>query len=244
MTGIESYIKKMSKRSLLTKQQEIELAKRIEKGDDRAKHAMVESNLRLAFSIAKKYARNSNDLEDLIQEANIGLIKAVERYDWRKGFKFSTYACWWIKQSATKHITNNNSILKIPAHLMGYARKVYQARKEFNETFQQEPTPEELSDILSIPLKDVKEAIRVITAKNTVSIDKTFSDENTRSMLDIIPDTAALPDATMEIEELKQEIVKSFKKLTKREEIVLRLRFGITELPTEEEDKFELKGEK
>ena len=239
MTGVESYIKRMSKNSLLTKQQEIELAKKIEKGDIQAKKLMIESNLRLAFSIAKKYSRHGFDIEDLIQEANLGLIKAVERYDWRKGFKFSTYACWWIKQAATKHITNNSTSVKIPTHLLGYARKVYQAQRDYVETFKQEPEPEEIADILGMSLKDVKEALNVIIAKKTVSIDKSIADENTRSILDILPDPSQSPDAALYDKEIKQEIVKAFKNLSKREELILRLRFGITD--TLNKENYELK---
>lgn len=239
MTGVENYIKRMSKNSLLTKQQEIELAKKIEKGDIQAKKLMIESNLRLAFSIAKKYSRHGFDIEDLIQEANLGLIKAVERYDWRKGFKFSTYACWWIKQAATKHITNNSTSVKIPTHLLGYARKVYQAQRDYIETFKQEPEPEEIADILGMSLKDVKEAFNVITAKKTVSIDKSIADENSRSILDILPDPSQSPDTALYDKEIKQEIVKAFKNLSKREELILRLRFGITDTLNKED--YELK---
>ena len=239
MTGVENYIKRMSKNSLLTKQQEIELAKKIEKGDIQAKKLMIESNLRLAFSIAKKYSRHGFDIEDLIQEANLGLIKAVERYDWRKGFKFSTYACWCIKQAATKHITNNSTSVKIPTHLLGYARKVYQAQRDYIETFKQEPEPEEIADILGMSLKDVKEAFNVITAKKTVSIDKSIADENSRSILDILPDPSQSPDTALYDKEIKQEIVKAFKNLSKREELILRLRFGITDTLNKED--YELK---
>jgi len=239
LTGVENYIKRMSKNSLLTKQQEIELAKKIEKGDIQAKKLMIESNLRLAFSIAKKYSRHGFDIEDLIQEANLGLIKAVERYDWRKGFKFSTYACWWIKQAATKHITNNSTSVKIPTHLLGYARKVYQAQRDYIETFKQEPEPEEIADILGMSLKDVKEAFNVITAKKTVSIDKSIADENSRSILDILPDPSQSPDTALYDKEIKQEIVKAFKNLSKREELILRLRFGITDTLNKED--YELK---
>ena len=243
MTGVESYIKKMSKNNLLTKQQEIDLAKKIEKGDKNAKNIMIQSNLRLAFSIAKKYSRHGFDLEDLIQEANIGLIKAVERYDWRKGFKFSTYACWWIKQATTNHITHNSTSIKIPTHLLGYARKVYQAKIDYVETFNQEPEPEEIADILGLSIKDVKEAFNVISAKKTVSIDKSVSDENSRSILEMIPDPAKTPDLIIHDKEIKEEIIKAFSKLSKREEIIIRLRFGITDVP--ENKNYELtQGEK
>ena len=123
---LEKYFKSIKKIPLLTKQEEINLAKRIEKGDIKAKQIMIQSNLRLAISIAKKYVKHCNNFEDLIQECNIGLIKAVEKFDWRKGYKFSTYGSWWIKQAATRHLTDNNSILKVPSHTIALSRKILQ----------------------------------------------------------------------------------------------------------------------
>ena len=122
-SNLDSYFKSAARHKLLTREQEVELAKRIEAGDNNARKIMIESNLRLAISIAKKYAKYGSSFEDLIQESNIGLIKAVEKFDWRKGFKFSTYACWWIKQAVTRHLTSNNSILKIPSHT-GVPRRI------------------------------------------------------------------------------------------------------------------------
>ena len=112
---LENYFKNVGRHQLLTREQEVELAQRIEKGDALARQIMIESNLRLAISVAKKYSRYGSDLEDLIQESNIGLMKAVEKFDWRRGFKFSTYACWWIKQSVTRHLTADNTLLKVPS---------------------------------------------------------------------------------------------------------------------------------
>ena len=198
MTLLNSAFSEIIKKNpLLTKRQEFELSKKAKKGDLKARKKLIESNYRLVISIAKKYHRKDIDFNDLIQESSTGLLKAVDRFDPDLGHKFSTYACWWIKQAATKHITNNNTILKVPAHLLGYARKVYQAKSDYIETFKQEPEPEELADILGIPVKDVKEAFRVITAKKTVSIDKSVTDENARNILDIIPDTAKTPESIL-----------------------------------------------
>ena len=126
---LEMYFRSIKRNTkLLTREQEVELAKRIEAGDPRARRIMIESNLRLAISIAKKYAKYGGSLEDLIQESNIGLIKAVEKFDWRKGFKFSTYACWWIKQSVTRSLTSNSTLLKVPSHTLANARKIWALR--------------------------------------------------------------------------------------------------------------------
>ena len=173
---LEKYFKDIKNIPLLTKNQEIELAKKIEMGDISAKKKMIESNLRLAISIAKKYAKYGASFEDLIQESNIGLIKAVEKFDWRRGFKFSTYASWWIKQAATRHLTASNTLLKVPSHTIANARKVWQVKKAF--------------------------------AKGIGIVGQNILDK----------------------QNVRKEIVKSFKKLSKREELVLRLRFGIDDI--------------
>ena len=143
---LDVYFKSVGKSPLLTREEEVILAQKIEKGDQFARQKMIESNLRLAISIARKYTKYGSNFEDLIQDANIGLIKAVEKFDWRKGFKFSTYACWWIKQAVIRHLTANSTILKIPSHTLSNARKVYQICKEYNEEFGVDPTHEEISD--------------------------------------------------------------------------------------------------
>jgi RNA polymerase primary sigma factor len=226
---LEKYFNDIKNIPLLTKQQEIDLAKKIEKGDIKAKQTMIRSNLRLAISIAKKYAKYGASLEDLIQESNIGLIKAVEKFDWRKGFKFSTYASWWIKQAATRHLTDNNSLLKIPSHTIANARKIWQTQKEYQEEFGSDATEEELSALLNIPLKHVKQAIYSIRSKHVLSIDLQMNDDNKKTLADVIPSNAASVETLLDQKFVRNEIIKSFKTLSKREELVLRLRFGISE---------------
>jgi RNA polymerase sigma factor (sigma-70 family) len=233
---LEKYFKQISKKPLLTKKEEVELAKRIENGDKEAKRIMIESNLRLAISIAKKYARYGSNLEDLIQEANIGLIKAVEKFDWRKGFKFSTYACWWIKQSTTRHLTSDSSLLKIPTHTIANARKVWQVYKDYQEEFGEDPSDEEVASILGINVKHVKQAIQSIKAKNLKSIDAYISDDNKRTLGEMIPDKSTSIDDLLDQATIKNNIVKAFKTLNKREEMVLRLRFGIDKVNENDED--------
>jgi RNA polymerase primary sigma factor len=227
---LNTYFKSIKGIPLLTHQQEIELAKRIEKGDIAAKKKMIRSNLRLAISVVKKYAKYGANIEDLIQESNLGLIKAVEKFDWRKGFKFSTYATWWIKQAATRYLTANNSILNVPSHTIALSRKVLSTMKEYQEEFNSDPTVEELSDLLQVSQKHVLQALESLKTRHISSIDMPTSDENSRTLADVIPDKAESIETLMDNEILKKNIVKAFKSLSKREEIVLRLRFGISEV--------------
>ena len=137
-TSIDAYFKQVGRSKLLTREEEVSLSKRIEKGDELARAKMIESNLRLAISIAKKYHKSGCSMEDLIQESNIGLMKAVEKFDWRRGFKFSTYASWWIKQSVRRHIASHRSAVRVPAHASSLIYKVNQVIKEYEEEFKQQ----------------------------------------------------------------------------------------------------------
>ena len=227
---LENYFKSIKKIPLLTKQEEINLAKRIEKGDTKAKQLMIQSNLRLAISIAKKYIKHCNNFEDLIQECNIGLIKAVEKFDWRKGYKFSTYGSWWIKQAATRHLTSNNSILKVPSHTIALSRKILQLTHHYKEEFNEDITPEELAIVLNVNIKHIHQSLSAIKARHSLSIDKPIGDDDSsRKLSDVLPDTAKNPEEILFSNFYKEEIIKAFKCLTKREELILRMRFGIHE---------------
>ena len=228
--ALNNYLKNIRKYKLLTKQEEINLAKRIEQGDKKARDIMIQSNLRLAISIAKKYAKYGSDLEDLIQESNLGLMKAIEKFDWRKGFKFSTYASWWIKQAATRRLTSDSTMLKVPTHTLANARKTWQIFKEYKEEFGIEPSIEEISTLINIPEHHVKQALDSIKTKNILSIDKPVSDENARTLKDVIPDDGVTIEEMLDNQIIKQNILKAFKSLSKREEIILRLRFGINDV--------------
>ena len=243
--NLDSYFKRIGKTDLLTKEQEIELAKRIEKGDKRARDKMIESNLRLAVSIAKQYAKYGSNLEDLIQESNIGLIKAVEKFDWRKGFKFSTYACWWIKQSVTRYLTGNSTILKIPSHTLSDSRKINQIIKEFEEEFNQEPTQEEIAEIMGVSIDHVKNAIDANNSKYVKSIDMPISSDSESKVTlgDLIPDQGESIESRLDNEKLRAVIISSLKSLNKREELVLRLRFGISETEDSDSNIFNIKTE-
>ena len=236
-SNLDTYFKSVGARPLLTRAQEVELAKKIEKGDKYAREVMIESNLRLAVSIAKKYSKYGSNLEDLIQESNIGLIKAVEKFDWRKGFKFSTYACWWIKQAVIRHLTADSTILKVPSHTLSNARKIYSVVKEYNEEFGVDPSNEEIADILGLSIKNVKNAVASIKARHVGSIDEKIGDEGNRTYAEIIPDDNAVDvNQMLDNEKIRSMIIKSLSSLSKREEMVMRLRFGISDVADEDEN--------
>jgi len=241
-SNLDMYFKSLSKIPLLTKSQEIELAKKIELGDAEARKLMVKSNLRLAISIAKKYAKYGSDIEDVIQESNIGLLKAVDKFDWRKGYKFSTYACWWIRQAATKRLTADSSLVQIPTHVVAETRKILQAIQEYKDTLHSEPSIEEIADVLNLEVKIVKNALDSIKAKNALSIDTPISDDSSRSIGDMIPDNQNIhPDELIDRRNLTNLILSSFSKLTKREELVLRMRFGLPDLVENDNNVYDIK---
>ena len=237
--NLDSYFKSVGKQKrLLTREEEVNLAKRIEQGDARAREIMIESNLKLAISIAKKYAKYGSDLEDLIQEANIGLMKAVEKFDWRRGYKFSTYACWWIKQGVTRYLTGDNTLLKIPSHTIANARKLNQVIREYEEEFDHEPSKEEISEIMGISIKHVEQAMSALKAKYIKSIDMPVrSDGEGRTLGELLPDNDHVSIETeLDNAKIREAIVEAFKSLTKREELILRLRFGINDVNENDEN--------
>ncbi len=228
-TDLSLFFKEVGKRDLLTQAQEVALAQRIEQGDMMARNHMIEANLRLAISLAKKYTNTGCKLEDLIQESSLGLIKAVDRFDWRKGFKFSTYAVWWIKQALRKHVSSNTSQIKLPTHARGLLWKMKVAKEEYEEEFGVEPSPEELADILGVKLSTMNAIVK--SARPAISIDATVSwgDEGGRRISEIIPDDSEPLDSVLEREEIANLVRSSLSGLSKREELVVRLRFGIEE---------------
>jgi len=233
---LSSFFKEVGKRDLLTKSQEVELAQRIEKGDLAARNHMIEANLRLAISLAKNYTNTGCKLEDLIQESSLGLIKAVDRFDWRKGFKFSTYAVWWIKQALRKHVSSNTGQIKLPTHARGLLWKMKVVKEEYEEEFGVEPTPEEVADILGVKKSTLDSIIK--SARPAISIDATVSwnDDGGRRISEIIPDESESMESKLEREELASLIRQSLGSLSKREELVVRLRFGIEEEPNDHEN--------
>ena len=236
--SLEKFFKDVSKTPLLTREEEVELSKRIESGDTHARNHMIRANLRLAISIAKKYQRKGCDLEDLIQESNIGLMKAVDRYDWRRGFKFSTYACWWIKQAVRRHITSQSSTIKLPSYARGMLWKIKHVREEYVEEFGVEPSEEELADLLGVSLKTFKNVIHA--AASMTSLDspvgyKGPGDASGRTLRELIPDQSLKSlDDLIDNKKIAILIKQAFGSLTDREEQVIRLRFGINEISMRE----------
>ena len=239
--ALQTYFTKVGKYPLLTREQEIDLAKKIEAGDSRAKNKMIQSNLRLAISIDKKYQSKACSLEDLIQESNIGLIKAVHRFDWRKGFKFSTYAYWWIKQSVRTHVASQASDVKLPAHTRNLLWKMNEMIKEYEDEFGQRPSYDEVSDALGIPTSTLMSMIKCSTQ---MSLDASIRDRSGgagRKIAEIIPDNEATSvEDLLDSVKIKGVMRNALKSLTSREENIIRLRFGIGESADEPEGHFSL----
>jgi len=226
---LELYFKEVGRHPLLTRAQEVDLAQRIEKGDDIARQKMITSNLRLAISIARKYSNNGISLEDLIQESNIGLMKAVERFDWRRGFKFSTYACWWIKQAVTRHISMNNTTIRIPGHTRGNSKQIKIFVESYVKEFNTQPSIAEICEFTGLSEVLVKASLGANHLQYLVSLDASISrDGEGRTVSEIVPDENAVNvDDKLDNEKLVEVIKKALSCLTVREEMILRLRFGI-----------------
>jgi RNA polymerase primary sigma factor len=231
--SLDAYFKDVGRTRLLTREEEVSLSKRIEKGDMKARSIMIESNLRLAISIAKKYYRSGCSMEDLIQESNIGLMKAVEKFDWRRGFKFSTYASWWIKQSVSRHVSSHRSTIKIPSHASGMSYKIKRLIQEYEAEFRQKPDSDEISEILGVPVRTVDECLKLVKLQNTVSFDATIGgEEDGRRLIDMIEDeNSTFFDDAIDRRKISLIMARSLSKLTRREEQVLRLRFGMDTVP-------------
>ena len=235
MDLLTQYFKSVSKYPLLTKEEEIDLAKRIEKGDKRARDKMINSNLRLAINIAKKYHRAGINMEDLIQESNIGLIKAVDKFDWRKGNKFSTYATWWITQSVRKEFLKLNSVIDVPGHASVLGWKYHELVKMTMKEYGKKPTIEEAANILSTSKVTLRNAIDAYKLQNCISMDMTVGKKNQsssahRTFGDMIPDDdISNPESGIVSRSIRDVVIEAISTLTEKEQKVIRLRFGIYE---------------
>lgn len=229
--NLQEFFKKVGKTPLLTKQQEVELSKRIEEGDLDARKLMINANMRLAISIAKTHVNQGCDLEDLIQESSLGLMKAVDRYDWRRGFKFSTYACWWIKQSVRQYVASQGGAIKLPAYAKNMLWKMKKIAEEYEEEFGVPPTRKEVAALLGTTESTL--ASFAACAANPLELDGQSykKDDNSRSAHEIlsVDDSAESVDEKIDRENLMKLVKDAMKNLTPREEAVLRLRFGINE---------------
>jgi RNA polymerase primary sigma factor len=225
--SLSTYFDGVGTHKLLTKDEEIALSKRIEKGDIQARNTLTASNLRLAISIAKKYQNRGVDLEDLIQESNIGLMKAVDRFDWRRGFKFSTYACWWIRQSVLKHINTHKTDVRIPSHIRAMAWKAKQYATEYEDEFGVKPTDPELAEALDVTVKALKRMRSM--HHNFVALDADIGvGDGFRKLGEIIPDENIVdPAIGLDNEKINALMRIALRELSPREEAVLRMRFGL-----------------
>jgi RNA polymerase primary sigma factor len=224
---IHMYLKDIGRVPLLTSEEEIELARRVENGDEEARHKLEEANLRLVVSIAKHYTGHSMSLMDLIQEGNLGLIRAVEKYDYRKGFRFSTYATWWIRQSITRAIADQGRTIRIPVHMVEHINKVNRTSRKLLQSLGREPTPEEIGAELQMTPERVMEIQKV--AREPVSMETPVGDEEDSSLGDFIRDeTTPVPADEAARSMLKAQIRTILSEdLTSREQQVLRLRYGL-----------------
>ncbi len=223
---VRMYLKEIGKVPLLTADEEIEIAKRLEDGDETAKQKLAEANLRLVVSIAKRYVGRGMLFLDLIQEGNLGLIKAVEKFDYRKGFKFSTYATWWIRQAITRAIADQARTIRIPVHMVETINKLIRVSRQLLQEYGREPTPEEIAKEMGISEAKVREIIKI--AQEPVSLETPIGEEEDSHLGDFIPDDdAPAPAEAASFTLMKEQLMDVLDTLTPREEKVLRLRFGL-----------------
>ncbi|MBR5596251.1 MAG: RNA polymerase sigma factor RpoD [Lachnospiraceae bacterium] len=223
---VRMYLKEIGKVPLLSAEEEIELALRMEEGDEDAKKRLAEANLRLVVSIAKRYVGRGMLFLDLIQEGNLGLIKAVEKFDYRKGFKFSTYATWWIRQAITRAIADQARTIRIPVHMVETINKLIRVSRQLLQELGREPSPEEISEAMNMPVERVREILKI--SQEPVSLETPIGEEEDSHLGDFIQDdNVPVPADAAAFTLLKEQLVEVLGTLTEREQMVLRLRFGL-----------------
>ena len=223
---VRMYLKEIGKVSLLTADEEIELAKRMEQGDEEAKKRLAEANLRLVVSIAKRYVGRGMLFLDLIQEGNLGLIKAVEKFDYRKGYKFRTYATWWIRQAITRAIADQARTIRIPVHMVETINKLIRVSRQLLQELGREPTPEEIAEEMDMNVERVREILKI--SQEPVSLETPIGEEEDSHLGDFIQDdNVPVPADAAAFTLLKEQLIEVLGTLTEREQKVLRLRFGL-----------------
>ncbi|MDD2432130.1 MAG: RNA polymerase sigma factor RpoD [Clostridia bacterium] len=223
---VRMYLKEIGRVDLLTAEEEVILAKRMEAGDEEAKRQLAEANLRLVVSIAKRYVGRGMLFLDLIQEGNLGLIKAVEKFDYRKGYKFSTYATWWIRQAITRAIADQARTIRIPVHMVETINKLVRVSRQLLQELGRDPTPEEIAEEMDLTVERVREIIKI--AQEPVSLETPIGEEEDSHLGDFIEDEdAPAPAEAASFILLKEQLEEVLETLTPREEKVLRLRFGL-----------------
>ena len=223
---VRMYLKDIGKVPLLSAEEEIELAKKMEKGDEQAKKKLAEANLRLVVSIAKRYVGRGMLFLDLIQEGNLGLIKAVEKFDYTKGYKFSTYATWWIRQAITRAIADQARTIRIPVHMVETINKLIRVQRQLLQELGREPSPEEISEQMNLPVDRVREILKI--SQEPVSLETPIGEEEDSHLGDFIQDeNVPVPAEAAAFNLLKEQLVEVLDTLTDREKKVLTLRFGL-----------------
>ena len=223
---VRMYLKEIGNVPLLTTEQEVELAKRVEAGDEEAKKQLTEANLRLVVSIAKKYVGRGMPFLDLIQEGNMGLMKAVDKFDYTKGYKFSTYATWWIRQAITRGIADTGRTIRVPVHMVESINKTLRMTRTLLQELGLEPTPEEVAERLNVSVSRVREVLKI--SRDPVSLDTPIGEEDDSHLGDFIEDDSALsPADSAAFSMLRAELATALESLTDRERQVVKLRFGL-----------------
>lgn len=223
---VRMYLKEIGNVPLLSTEEEVELAKKVEEGDESAKKQLIEANLRLVVSIAKKYVGRGMPFLDLIQEGNMGLMKAVDKFDYAKGFKFSTYATWWIRQAITRGIADTGRTIRVPVHMVETINKTLRMTRTLLQELGREPTPEEVADKLGVPVGRVREVLKI--SRDPVSLDTPIGEEDDSHLGDFIEDDSALsPADSAAFSMLREELGTALESLTDRERQVVQLRFGL-----------------
>jgi RNA polymerase primary sigma factor len=224
--SLQLFLNEAGRYPLLTAAQEVELAKAIEGGDKGAKDLLVNSNLRLVVSIAKKYQGHGLMLLDLIQEGIIGLIRAAEKFDWRKGFKFSTYATWWIRQAVQRGVANKARVIRIPVHIVEREQKISRAERELLTQLERTPTDEELAQKAKLPLKQVREVRNA--ARAVASLDRPVGEDDSASFGDLFASEELTPDQQVEVDLTEKALHAAISALPEREQRILTLRYGLS----------------
>ena len=223
---VRMYLKEIGKVPLLSTEEEIELAKRMELGDEEARRRLAEANLRLVVSIAKRYVGRGMQFLDLIQEGNLGLIKAVEKFEYKKGYKFSTYATWWIRQAITRAIADQARTIRIPVHMVETINRLVRTQRQLVQSLGREPSPEEIANAMEIPVERVREVMKI--AMDPVSLETPIGEEEDSHLGDFIQDEqVAVPVDAATYTLLREQLTEVLDTLSEREQKVLRLRFGL-----------------
>jgi RNA polymerase primary sigma factor len=223
--ALQLFLNEAAKWPLLTAEEEVELAKRVERGEHEAKERMINSNLRLVVSIAKRYQGHDLHLLDLIQEGIIGLIRAVEKFDWRRGFKFSTYATWWIRQAVQRGVANKSRTIRIPVHIVEREQKIARAERELATQLGRQPTEQEIGKRAKLPLKQVREVRQV--ARAVTSLDKPIGSENEGSFAELLASDQETPEEEVTYSLQEKALRRAVAQLPDREREIVKLRYGL-----------------